>query len=169
MLTCPTSCLAGQHGDTACQSCPDVLRIIIPVAPTGQMRPRLSTRGGFARAHKDAKQESREATIKAYLATCCPPEPFTGPLVLGVRAYMPIPASWSKSAKHSAAMGTLRPTSKPDLDNAVKQIKDCLTQMQFWGDDRQVVEFAPGTGKYYSTTPRWEIEIRRWMPDWMAQ
>jgi Holliday junction resolvase RusA-like endonuclease len=52
--------------------------------------------------------------------------------------------------------------TKPDLDNLLKQIKDCLTQMQFWTDDKLVVGYLPGVGKYYSDRPRWEIEIRPW-------
>jgi len=29
----------------------------------------------------------------------------------------------------------------------------------FWQDDKQVVEYLPGTGKYYGDPARWEIEI----------
>ena len=84
-----------------------------------------------------------------------------GPVFLGVRAYLPIPSSKPKKWKASALAGEIRPTIKPDLDNLLKHLKDCLTTMRFWEDDRQVVEYLPGTGKYYSDSPRWEIEIRR--------
>ena len=34
-----------------------------------------------------------------------------------------------------------------------------VSQMRYWTDDAMVVEYLPGTGKYYSDSPRWEIEI----------
>ncbi len=59
----------------------------------------------------------------------------------------------------------LRPTvifgerNRGNVYNLLKQIKDCLTDMRFWGDDKQVVGYLPHTGKYYSDRPRWEVEI----------
>ena len=53
---------------------------------------------------------------------------------------------------------TTRPTTKPDLDNLLKQFKDCAKGI-FWEDDKQVVEYLPGTGKYYGSPARWEIVI----------
>ncbi len=55
----------------------------------------------------------------------------------------------------------LRPVTKPDMDNLLKHVKDCLSMQRFWIDDRIVVGYLAGTGKYYSERPRWEIEIAR--------
>lgn len=135
------------------------MKIVINIIPTAQMRARHSARGGFSRTYKDGKQAANEESIKALLARYQPETPLKGPLLLGVKAYMPIPKSFSKAKTAAALCGNLRPTTKPDLDNLLKNVKDCLTSMRFWDDDKLVVGFLPGTGKYYGATPRWEIEI----------
>lgn len=135
------------------------MKITLPIAPVGQMRPRATIARGHARVHKAKKQESREYAMMSLLAPHKPAAPMTGPILLGVRAYLPIPVSKSKAWKAAALAGQVRPTSKPDLDNLLKHVKDCLTTMGFWGDDAQVVGYLPGTGKHYSAEPRWEIEI----------
>lgn len=48
---------------------------------------------------------------------------------------------------------------KPDLDNLAKQLKDAMTRMRFWEDDRQIVRLV--CEKRYSETPCWEISARR--------
>ena len=135
------------------------MKIIIPIIPTAQMRARHGTAGGFSRTYKHEKQEARENVLMALLAKFQPAEPMQGEIMLGVKAYLPIPTSKPKGWKAAAASGQVRPTTKPDLDNIIKNIKDCLSMMRFWHDDKQVVGYLPGTGKYYSDSPRWEVEI----------
>lgn len=119
------------------------------------------TKTGFSVTYKAAAQSESEAQLTGLLMNFRPGNPLEGPLVLGIRAYMPISGSWPKKKKAAALAGELRPTSKPDLDNLIKNIKDCLTTMNFWQDDKQVVGYLPGTGKYYDdgNGPRWEVEI----------
>lgn len=136
--------------------------ITIPVEPTGQMRARAFVRGGHAAMHKDKKQQSRENAIMAHVAQHMPPATLTGALELRVTAYLPLPKSKPKKWLALALAGLVRPTSKPDLDNLVKQVKDCLTQMQVWEDDKLVVDCH--SAKHYSDCPRWEIEVRTWAP-----
>lgn len=138
------------------------MKFIIPIPPTAQMRARHAVRGNFSTTYKAPEQRSREETLKAFLARHQPATPFTGQLLLGVRAYLPIPGSKPQKWKAEALSGVIRPTTKPDLDNLVKQIKDCLSQCHFWTDDKLVVGYLPDTGKYYSDRPRWEIEIMEW-------
>lgn len=136
----------------------------VHIVPKGQMRARLTTVNGFSRTHKDPKQAKEEEALMALLGKLQPKEPMQGPLLLGVKAYLPVPKSKSKKWKAAALAGTVRPTVKPDLDNLLKHVKDCLSMLQFWGDDRQVVGYLPHTGKYYSDRPRWEIEIVPFAP-----
>lgn len=136
------------------------MKITIQLTPKGQRRARHTARGGFSRAYKDPRQVAEENALEFALLASRPLEPISGPVLLGVRAYLPIPASRPKKWKAAAVAGEIRPTTTPDLDNLLKHLKDCLTMMRYWVDDRQVVEYLPGTGKYYSDSPRWEIEIR---------
>ncbi|UQZ90863.1 hypothetical protein C4J81_17260 [Deltaproteobacteria bacterium Smac51] len=144
------------------------MKIIVPIIPKAQMRARHGrTRGGFSVTFKAQAQREAEAHLIGLLERHRPDSPFLGAVNLGVRAYLPIPASWPKKKRKGAAGGQTRPTSKPDLDNLIKNIKDCLTALNFWQDDRQVVEYLPGTGKYYDdgNGPRWEIEIKNAQPE----
>jgi len=136
--------------------------ITIPVEPTGQMRAKACIRGKHASVYKAKAQVGRENALMAHIAQHMPDAQFSGPLLLGVRAYLSIPASKPKKWQEQARQGFIRPTVKPDLDNLTKQIKDCLTQMGVWADDKLVVGYLPGMGKFYSDRPRWEIEVRTW-------
>ena len=82
-----------------------------------------------------------------------------GPLSLKVTAYLPIPMSWSGKRIAEAEKGKIKPDSKPDLDNLIKNICDCLTAMSFWHDDKQITSLS--AAKFYNDGrgPRWEVEI----------
>ena len=73
-----------------------------------------------------------------------------------MRVFLPIPKSKSKKWRAAAMAGEIRPTTKPDTDNLVKQIKDCANG-GFWDDDKQIVGLH--AEKWYAEIPRWEVEI----------
>jgi len=143
----------------------------IVATPTPQARARRGwTRDGRPITHKLTSQQRAEDVLRALLEPYRPAVPLSGPLRLLVRIYLPIPASWSRKKQVEAMSGKTKHTSRPDLDNLLKQIKDCLSPWKdrrgvkhpgFWVDDRLVYEYLPGTGKYYDDGrgPRWEIEI----------
>jgi Holliday junction resolvase RusA-like endonuclease len=60
-------------------------------------------------------------------------KPLEGPLWLSVIAYFPYPKGWSKKQ----CRGIMYKTSKPDIDNMVKLVKDSLNGVA-WIDDAQV-------------------------------
>lgn len=81
---------------------------------------------------------------------------YTGPLALRVVAYMDIPKSASKKKRTEMELGNIKPTTRPDLDNIIKVVKDALNGIA-WHDDSQVVEL---TGyKAYSTAPRVDVWV----------
>ncbi len=134
-----------------------MISITIPIIPTGQARARATIRGGHANVYKSGQQRSNENAIMAFLAQHAPSTPMTGPVSLYVHAFLPIPKSKPKRWREDAISGVERPTVKPDIDNICKNIKDCLTMLRFWDDDRQVVRLVGE--KKYSDSPRWEIKI----------
>ena len=81
------------------------MKIIIPIVPTAQMRARHGVVNGFSRTYKDKMQAQRENALMALLAKFQPLEPMQGELLLGVKAYLPIPLS--KPKKWKAAAETL--------------------------------------------------------------
>lgn len=141
-----------------------MLKFIIPIIPKAQARSRSAyiPKLGRSVVYKARGQSQAEDHLTGLLVQHRPAAPLTRPVHLCVRTYHPVPKSWPKKRAEDARAGRLRPTSKPDLDNLIKNIKDCLTALHFWADDRQVVEYLPGTGKYYDDGqgPRWEIEIQ---------
>lgn len=141
----------------------ECIHIVIPIIPTAQARPRFANRGGFIKAYKSKDQEANERTLETFLMEHQPDEPLNGPLWLGVRAYLPMPSSKSKKWRESAKYGEIRPVVKPDLDNLIKNLKDCMTRMRYWVDDKQIVGYLEGTGKYYDdgAGTRWVVEIRQ--------
>ena len=54
------------------------------------------------------------------------------------------------------ASGELSPTTKPDLDNLIKRIKDGCNKI-IWHVDSQIVEM--NVRKFYSEQPRAELTI----------
>jgi Holliday junction resolvase RusA-like endonuclease len=138
------------------------VKITIIIPPKGQMRAR--NRGFMAggricsRTHKAEKQEQEEERLITLLLEHRPAMPLEGPLMLGVRAFLPIPASRPKKWQAAALSREVRPVTTPDLDNLIKHVKDCCKGI-FWVDDKQVVGYLPETGKFYGKPPRWEIEI----------
>jgi Holliday junction resolvase RusA-like endonuclease len=127
---------------------------------TGKLNPKTGReiKIPISRTHKAPEQQTSEEKLLALLYQHRPAAPAPGPLLLGVRAYLPIPKSFSKKKKAQALANELRPTTKPDLDNLIKHLKDVCKGI-FWEDDKQIVGYLPSTGKYYGEPARWEIVI----------
>ena len=155
-----------------------MIKFVIPIKPTAQMRTavgaiKLGNGKVRGNAHKKKEQVSNEETIKAFLAQHKPARQINCSVMLGVKVFLPVqknaPDWFNGSTKefHAAALKHIvRPITTPDMDNFLKQIQDCITQMAIWRDDSLVVGYLSGTGKYYTDgTPRWEIEIQELSPD----
>lgn len=75
--------------------------------------------------------------------------------------YRAVPKSWSKRKRADAIADKIRPTTKPDLDNVIKGIKDALNGV-WYKDDSQVVEYGL-VGKWYAEEPhvyvRLDVEV----------
>ena len=135
-----------------------MVKLTIYGEPVAQGRPRFSTQGGFARAYDPAKSRDYKDYIKLAASQQMQTPPLDGALTLSLCVYRQIPKSMAKKHRPLAENGVLRPTTKPDLDNYVKGIKDALKGI-CWNDDGQIVAYKEPFGKYYSATPRIEIVI----------
>lgn len=83
--------------------------------------------------------------------------PLTGPLVMTLRIYLPIPSSWSQKKQRAALAGAVYPTTKPDNSNVLKGIEDALNKIAY-GDDSCIVDHV--VSKRYCSKPRVEVEIK---------
>jgi len=145
------------------------IKFTINIIPTAQMRARhfaKKTKTGkmFSGTYKHPDQDRNEEQLMQILERYRPEKPLAGPVILGVTAYLPIPQSKSDWWKEAAEKQHIFPITKPDLDNLIKNIKDCMTQLCFWNDDSQVIGYDRPV-KFYSINPRWEITLREvWQP-----
>lgn len=137
-----------------------MIKLVVYGEPVAQGRPRFSTRGGFVRAYDPKKSSDFKDYVKLAAAEQMQGKfLFEGPLALSVSVYRSIPKSFSKKKMALAEQGIERPITKPDVDNYVKAIKDALKGI-VWRDDSQIVDYVPPFGKFYSSKPRIEVEIR---------
>lgn len=126
--------------------------------PTAQARARHGVVNGHSMTFKADSQRANERTLDALLARHAPEMPLTGAVVLEFVATFPCVRSMPKRAKEAALCGFLHHTKKPDLDNLTKQLKDAMTRLQFWHDDRQVVRVV--SEKRYGEVGRWYVVVR---------
>lgn len=78
------------------------------------------------------------------------------PVVVKVRAYRGIAASWPQKKKQAAIAGSVRPIGRPDADNYLKSALDGVIGVVL-ADDSIVVEAS--VAKWYAAEPRLEIEL----------
>ena len=139
-----------------------IAEFIVEGIPIAKARPRFARRTSkagkaFVSTYTPAHSANYEAQIAAYARNSMRGlEPSLKALSLEIKFYMPIPESWSKKKKAMAISGELFPTTKPDLDNIVKSIKDGMNEIVFH-DDSQVVQLI--ATKVYSEEPKAEIKV----------
>ena len=108
------------------------IRFFVPGAPRGKQRARVVAGGAHSYTPKETVERERQIAWEGKKAMAGRPL-FEGPVMLTVSAAYVHPASWS--AKKKAA--TYWKTTKPDIDNIVKLVKDALNRVA-WQDDAQV-------------------------------
>ena len=114
----------------------------------------------FARAGRNGKfsftpapQRSFMGAVKMFaMQAMAGAGPFDGPLFMDIRAIYLHPASWSVKKK----AGTLYKTSKPDVDNLAKLVKDALSTVAY-ADDAQICFLS--ASKRYGRVARLDISI----------
>ena len=102
---------------------PDIPRL------THQNGIKVATRGGKAVMYKSAELRNLEAKYCALLKPHAPSEPWNCPISLTTEWIF---------RKPKGAKGIFK-TTKPDTDNLVKTLKDCMTRCGYWKDDALVV------------------------------
>ena len=128
--------------------------LTIPGKPIAKKRPRFSRVGTFVKTYNC--QETEEGRFLWEVKSQWHGQPTENPVILTCRFYMPIPKGTSKKKILMMKNNEIQHTKKPDLDNMIKFLKDCLNTV-VWRDDSQVVRIS--AYKKYSDNPRTEMEI----------
>lgn len=119
----------------------------IPGAPQGKERPRF-TKNGYA--YTPAKTRDYEKMVAWAYHAEAHGTVFDGPISASIVAVFPIPHSWSKKKRETAAGGCLLPMVKPDLDNIAKIVLDSLNGIAY-KDDAAITDLT--VIKRYGTRP----------------
>jgi len=140
--------------------------------PRGKGRPRTRVVGNFATIFTDKKTRNYESDLKQAGIVAMQGRSATDEaLSVVVRAFMPVPESWSRKKREAALAGDLMPTSGIDLDNIVKMLDglnyhepafkgDRIKVPIIWKNDSQIVSLQ--AIKVYSDRPRLVIDVWRW-------
>ena len=78
------------------------------------------------------------------------------PLKCAITIWHKTPARFTKEQKKMVENETLRPTSKPDVDNIAKSITDAMNGIVY-ADDSQIVELI--CEKYYAVEPKVMVKV----------
>ncbi|WFE15332.1 RusA family crossover junction endodeoxyribonuclease [Bacillus atrophaeus] len=134
------------------------IQFVVYGEPVAQGRPRGSVQNGKVRMRDPVKSKNFKQYVALVASQYRPKQVIAGPVAMDVRVFRPMPkaVSNSKKKKESAEKGLLRPTTKPDVDNYVKGVKDALNHL-IYKDDSQVVDLK--VSKFYSEEPRVEVTI----------
>lgn len=132
-----------------------MIEIVLLGKPVAKGRPRFNTETGIA--YTPEKTRSYEQLLRlAAVDVMAGRAPLEGPLSVDMEIIVPIPASWPKKRQEAARAGSLRPTSKPDIDNFYKVIDS--GNMVVWIDDGQIVDAR--MTKSYGDKPHMRIVVR---------
>lgn len=136
------------------------IRIVIIGEAVAQGRPKFRQQKNFVMTYDPPKSREWKDYARMVAASQMMGSPLKdGPLSLSLCVYRSIPTSWSKKKRGEALAGLIRPTTKPDLDNYLKSVKDAMKGI-VWKDDSQVVDYHSPFGKWYSDKPRIEITVK---------
>jgi len=129
------------------------ITMIIPGKPIAKRRPRFYRRGKFVGTYSDQVTEEGRWLLSARDQI---KEKLSGAIFITILFGMPIPKSLSKK-KHQKIINQPH-TKKPDLDNLVKWVLDCLNG-EAWEDDASI--FKIKAGKFYMEDPITRIFITK--------
>lgn len=123
-----------------------ILDVTIPGDPVGKGRPRVTTRGGFARAFTPEKTVRWETSAAAMFRAAYVGGPLDEPVEVVVEAVGARPASKVPSPKKLAAAPELARRlwrlTKPDGDNVLKAVGDALVAGGVLRDDTRIVRWT---------------------------
>lgn len=130
------------------------ITFVVPGEPQGKGRAKF----GMGRTYTPAKTVSYEGLIAHEARLAMRGRPLmTGALEMLVEAFLTVPASDSGRMRAAKLAGDIRPTKKPDWDNAGKVVSDACNKVVY-GDDAQIVRAV--VEKFYGDQPRVAVTVR---------
>ncbi|WP_346235710.1 RusA family crossover junction endodeoxyribonuclease [Lysinibacillus telephonicus] len=129
----------------------------IPGDVQAQQRPKFSRMGKGVKAIDPKESRDYKSFVRLVASHYAPETLITEPIKLTIDVYRKIPKDKQTGPKMKLIHeGKLRPTTKPDIDNLAKGIKDGLSKV-LWHDDSQVIELV--ARKWYSNSPKAVVTV----------
>lgn len=130
----------------------------VPFAPVPWQRAGVTFTNQGPRHYTPERTRNWERTVSLIAKRAMAGQPpSAAPIALELDFCLEIPASWPAWKRAMAMKGELAATSKPDLDNFEKGVKDALTGIA-WIDDSQVVQVVKR--KFYAASPGVAVSIQ---------
>lgn len=133
------------------------MQITIPEVPISQLRMRHRFINGVSMTYDPQAKEKKK--LKEFFKSL-PQQKFTHPHI-SVLCYFPIPKATRKRDLAVFSSGLLKHEKKPDIDNILKFLLDCMDGIFFDGDQSVSLGICM---KLYHTNPRTEIYITESKP-----
>ena len=132
--------------------------VILLGEPVAASRPRFTRKG---HAYNEPKKVNNTAALRiaaqqSMLQTG--QGAFDEPLRMDIEVQCSIPESWSQRKRERALRGEVRPGTKPDLSNVIKQVEDAFNKVVY-RDDSLIVEYGRAR-KVYSDHPKIMVTIQ---------
>lgn len=134
-----------------------MIKLILPIEPVAQARPRARRFGKGIRLYDPPKTAKFKRSLHKLAKASYHGKPLDGELEVTVIFGRAVQKSISKKERKLRLLGRHRPIVKPDLDNYIKATLDALTGV-LWKDDNAIVKMV--AEKRYMEQPRIEIEVR---------
>lgn len=133
---------------------PLVIEFFIPMIPptTTHQQKQVTVRNGKPVFYEPPELKDARAKFTAHLAQHKIERPITRPVRITTKWLYLIP----DSRKGYTRDGEYK-TTKPDTDNMIKLLKDCMTKLGFWKDDAQVASEI--TEKFWAEKPGLYVRI----------
>lgn len=129
----------------------------VPGEPVGKGRPRIGRVGTHARLFTPAKTVAYEGLVAMAAQEAMAGRPLiAGPVLIELKIYHQVPASWSKRRRALALAGEIAAMRKPDVDNCLKAICDACNGV-VWRDDVQATDGV--FRRRWSETPGVHVKI----------
>ena len=136
-----------------------MMRIILPIEPKPQSRPRFARRGNYVQTYEDNAMRAYKQKVKAYLRKTKPELIEKGAIFAHITFYIHPPKSALSNKQKRLEVELERKywDKKSDLDNYFKAVTDAAEGILYKNDGQIAVMVCQ---KLYSMRPRTELEIK---------
>ena len=135
-----------------------VVKFFLPMVPPTvtqqEHKVMVNRKSGRVQFYDPPELRAARAKLTDRVGKHAPADPLQGPLQLVTKWIWPMEQDGQLSLPGTEYRWK---TSKPDTDNLIKMLKDCMTRTGFWEDDAQVVSEV--TQKFYGPKPGIYIEV----------